>query len=387
MTFGLDLYFRRIEVHGKQNIPAKGPIFFACNHPSSFMEALLIACLQPRTLHFLVRGDVFKIGWLKGILRLTNQIPIYRFRDGFSNLKQNRKTFSIAYKILKEEGAIIIYPEGSTVWTKQIRTLQRGLAKMSFGAIEEENLEDLQIVPVGINYFDVTRIGSDVSIEIGMPIRVNDFMAEYKEDPIPTVQALTNAVSLALKPLVVHLQDYKPELDAYLSYSLTSAEKRSSFEKQFKAAEEWNGLAPADRVQHFEVLKQLDFRHRHHLAFNTPALRYTLLVLLLPLAILGGVFLGPLWLVAKYIVQSNNLSVEFHAPAKLAIFLVFLTFIWIVGATVLAILAQWTILIAWALLPLLIYATRVWATTFEATLGRIGLDRKWRRLHTLVKNI
>ena len=387
MTFGLDLYFRKIEVRGRENIPGKGPIFFACNHPSSFMEACMLACLQPRTLHFLVRGDVFRIGWLKGILRLTNQIPIYRFRDGFSNLKQNKKTFSIAYRILKQQGAIIIYPEGSTIWTKQLRTLQRGLAKMSFGAIEEENLEDLQIIPVGVNYFDVTRVGSDVSIEIGKPIKVKDFLSQYEKDPIPTVQTLTKSVSASLEPLVLHLEDYKPEFDAFLSYAQTSPEKVSSFDKQYSIAGKWNDLAPADRVHHLDILRELNFKHRHHLAFNTPSIRYSLLILLLPFAILGGILFLPLWLIAKYIVLSNNLSVEFHAPAKLAIFLVFLTFIWLFGAVILALVGQWAFLSAWAFLPLFVYFARVWGTTFEALLGMNGLDQKWRRLHTLVKNI
>jgi 1-acyl-sn-glycerol-3-phosphate acyltransferase len=387
MTFGLDLYFRRIEVRGKENIPAKGPIFFACNHPSSFMEALLIACLQPRTLHFLVRGDVFKIGWLKGILRLTNQIPIYRFRDGFSNLKQNRKTFSIAYKILKQQGAIIIYPEGSTIWTKQIRTLQRGLAKMSFGAIEEENLEDLQIVPVGINYFDVTRIGSDVSIEIGKPIAVSEFMSRYEEAPIPTIQELTKTVHAGMKPLIIHLEDYHPELDGYLSYAMSTPGDEGAFVKQKTAAQAWTELEPTDRVGMFESLRALDFQHRHHLAFTTPRIRYSLLILLFPLALVGGMVFFPLWMISKSIVLSNRLSIEFHAPAKLAIFLVLLTFIWLVGALILVVLSFWIYLILWAFLPFIVYATRIWASTFEAALGLHGLEKKWRRLHTLVKNM
>ena len=151
MTLALRVYFRNIDLRGIDRIPKKGPILFACNHPSSFMEACILACFQPRELHFLVRGDVFSIKWLKPLLIKTNQIPIFRFRDGFSKLKKNKNTFSATYEVLNRGGAVIIYPEGSTEMVKQLRPLQRGLARMAFGLLDGDRDHPLQVVPVGVN--------------------------------------------------------------------------------------------------------------------------------------------------------------------------------------------------------------------------------------------
>ncbi len=49
-------------------------------------------CFFPKDLPFLVRGDIFNNPVLLPLLRSTNQIPIFRFRDGFSKLRENSQT-------------------------------------------------------------------------------------------------------------------------------------------------------------------------------------------------------------------------------------------------------------------------------------------------------
>jgi len=92
------LYFRRMFIFGRERIPKKGPVIFLVNHPSTFLEACIIASNQHRDLHFLVRGDMFEKKWLLPILRSTNQIPIYRFKDGFGKLRNNKSTFEQSFE-------------------------------------------------------------------------------------------------------------------------------------------------------------------------------------------------------------------------------------------------------------------------------------------------
>src|SRR5690606_6953418 len=89
-------FFRRIYLSGRQNIPTKGPLIFAVNHPTAFIEPCLLASFGPRVLSFMTRGDVFTTPWVQWLLQQVHLIPIYRFHDGFSALRQNEKSFAKA---------------------------------------------------------------------------------------------------------------------------------------------------------------------------------------------------------------------------------------------------------------------------------------------------
>ena len=124
-------YFRRIYVSGTEHIPENAPVLFIVNHPNSFMEACIVACFQHRDLHFLVRGDMFEKKWLKPLLNWTNQIPIYRFKDGFSKLRNNKSTFDQSFEVLASGKALLIFPEASTQMVKYLRPLQKGAARLA----------------------------------------------------------------------------------------------------------------------------------------------------------------------------------------------------------------------------------------------------------------
>lgn len=175
----LQYYFNQINVFGTENIPPKGPTLFISNHPSSFMEGLLIACYQEQTLHFLVRGDMFEKAWLKPLLHKTNQIPIYRFRDGFEKLRNNKGTFSHSFDKLGENHSILIFPEASTQLVRYLRPLQKGAARLAIGSIEEKNMDDLIIVPCGIHYSNVIQSSSNVLLFFGPGISVRKWMEDH----------------------------------------------------------------------------------------------------------------------------------------------------------------------------------------------------------------
>ena len=84
--FTLRIFYRKIYMTGTEHVKKGKAQLVASNHPNGFLEPLIMACYFPKDLHFLVRGDVFDNPFLKPILTSTHQIPIFRFRDGFSKL-------------------------------------------------------------------------------------------------------------------------------------------------------------------------------------------------------------------------------------------------------------------------------------------------------------
>ena len=205
-----NVYFRKIDYSGFENVPIGKPMLFSCNHPTGFFEPCLLACLTDGMAYsFLTRGDVFKKPFYRFFLEGLNMIPIFRFKDGFSNLKNNGALMDNIYKILSENKSVIIFTEGSTITVKRLRPLQKGLARMAFGSYDVYGDIDLHIVPVGISYTDPHRFRSEAMVQLGEAIPLSKYYETYKENNIKGVNHLTSDLKTAMRPLIVEIE--KPE--------------------------------------------------------------------------------------------------------------------------------------------------------------------------------
>ncbi|WP_353483133.1 1-acyl-sn-glycerol-3-phosphate acyltransferase, partial [Haliscomenobacter sp.] len=175
---GTYLFFRKIYFANEERIPRDKPIILAINHPTGFLEPIIMAVLLSKPLHFLVRGDFFSKKFYGTLLRALHMIPIFRMRDttGFSGVKSNFSTFEACYAGLKEGKIIMIFPEGRTVLEKRLRPLQRGLVRIAFGTLERyPEIEDLYVVPVGVNFTDGLQPRGEVMINFGEPLSMRSF--------------------------------------------------------------------------------------------------------------------------------------------------------------------------------------------------------------------
>ncbi|NRA52473.1 MAG: 1-acyl-sn-glycerol-3-phosphate acyltransferase, partial [Phaeodactylibacter sp.] len=210
---GLKAFYRKIYVSNADRMPKDKPVFLASNHPTAFIEPCLMACFLGRPLFFLVRGNLFQKKIYDQLLRSLNMLPIYRRKDGgYSKVKNNYETFQSVFKALHENRTVMILIEGSTIQVKRLRPLKKGTARMAFGAIEAYDLEDVYIVPGGVNFTYAERPRSEVMIEIGEPVRAKDYLESYLENPNKAIMDLTNAVRPALEDCLVTIDN--PENEA-----------------------------------------------------------------------------------------------------------------------------------------------------------------------------
>ena len=207
----LKLSFKKIYIHGKEHLK-DGPYFLACNHPAGFMEPLLLACFLDRELHWLVRGDLFKNPFLKPLLVSTNQIPIFRVRDGFSNLRNNTQVMSRVSEVLLEGVAITIFIEGSTKMVKHLRPLQKGMARMALRTLSHSSEQDIKILPIGMCFTETTQLREEVVIAIGPPLSAESYLADYEKDKAGAIQRLTDDTYTAMKHCMVELIPEREEL-------------------------------------------------------------------------------------------------------------------------------------------------------------------------------
>lgn len=170
---GLYFYAKQIKVVGKENIPKKGAVLFAANHPNGLIDPLIIATHNPRINHFLVRAAVFKKPLVKKILATLNLMPIYRIRDGKSQLSKNNEVFETCFEILKNKQALMIFPEGSHERVRRIRPISKGFTRILFGAIDKYPDLQITIIPTGLTYQNASIFPSKVALHYGKPIVTN----------------------------------------------------------------------------------------------------------------------------------------------------------------------------------------------------------------------
>lgn len=206
-TLGVKTFFRKIYFHNDDYIPKDKPVLITCNHPTAFLDPVIMACMLKQTIHFMVRGDVFKHPFYRKMLESLNMIPIYRIKEGFSNLKNNFATMDYVSDLLSKNERVLIFAEGSCIQEKRLRPIQKGAARMAFSAIEKHGDLDIFIVPAGVNYTFKTQVRDIVKFEFGEPIRIADYKEMHAENPNKAIKEITEEIENRMKKLVVHIED------------------------------------------------------------------------------------------------------------------------------------------------------------------------------------
>lgn len=203
VKIGLYGYFGKIKVAGLAHVPKDKPILFLSNHQNALLDALLIGVDCNRKPYYLTRADVFKNGTMSIVLDFFRLIPIYRIRDGRKSLKNNQAVFDYCADLLKNNNAILMFPEGSHNLKRRVRPLSKGFTRVLFSSLAAKPNLDIRIVPIGINYKDAVRFPDRVSLFFGKDIAVQDY---YNATDLNTsIVQLKEVVSNSLKNLTTHI--------------------------------------------------------------------------------------------------------------------------------------------------------------------------------------
>lgn len=195
------IYGRRIDVNDKAAFNLDGPLLLACNHPNSFLDAIILATLFKKPVYSLTRGDSFKKKFYASMLGSLNMLPVYRMSEGVENLEQNYETFDRCKAVFKQNGIVLIFSEGRCVNEWKLRPLKKGTARLAISSWQDEI--GLDILPVGINYQSFRSFGKNIQLNFGKIIQKAD---------IPLTNGYGNAINdfnlklnLELKNLVVEI--------------------------------------------------------------------------------------------------------------------------------------------------------------------------------------
>src|SRR5688572_22483880 len=154
LLFALRVFFRRVEVVGRERVPREGACLFVLNHPNALIDPAFLLAYAPRRISFLAKSPLFRMPVIGFFVRALDSIPVYRKQDETGDTAAlNRKTFERAAALLRRGGTIAICPEGASHSEPYLLPLKSGAARIALGAVAAgaEPL-DLKIVPAGLYY-------------------------------------------------------------------------------------------------------------------------------------------------------------------------------------------------------------------------------------------
>ena len=175
--------YRRVEVHGRKNIPAEGKIILTPNHCNALMDALTLLRTHKGPLAFGARADIFNKKTAADILFFLRILPLVRVRDGLREVVRNYEAMDMIAQTLENAVPFCIFCEGTHRTKHSLLPIKKGCIRTALHARERkpEDTRDIYLQPVGLEYGDHFRFRSTSLIEFGTPINVSAFMREHPD--------------------------------------------------------------------------------------------------------------------------------------------------------------------------------------------------------------
>lgn len=207
LKLSLRVYFRRIEVVGRDNVPRDTPVIFVLNHPNALVDPVFLLCLAPRRVSFVAKATLFRMPIVGYLVRALDSLPAYRRQDESEDVARNLETFAAARRLLSRGGTIGICPEGVSHDEPRLKPLKTGAARIALGAVSSGDAIDLQIVPVGLYYTEKTTFRSSALLYFGEPLPVAPVALEPDgTPPREAVRELSDRVEKALRDVILHAE-------------------------------------------------------------------------------------------------------------------------------------------------------------------------------------
>ena len=151
------------KIINKEYIPKDGPILIVGNHKHLYDQCLTIIATK-RGIHYMAKREYFDSKKTKWFFKWTGCISVDRSR-------KDNDAVNAALDVLKDGGAIGLFPEGTRNKTKEF------LLTFKFGAVSMAKKTDAYLVPFGITG-DYKFRSKSLTIRYGKPFKITNMDLE-----------------------------------------------------------------------------------------------------------------------------------------------------------------------------------------------------------------
>ena len=257
------LFYRRIDVVGRERIPESGGVIIAANHHNALVDAMLVIVTVPRAITVLAKAPLFRHPLIGLPLRLMGAVPVHRRAEAGDDPRKNDEMFAAAIEALRTGGVVLIFPEGRAQPQPVLLPLRTGAARLVLGA--ERATGGAGRLPSCPSAWSFTTLGTfrsaSVQITVGHPVETADLVAAHRDRPEEAVKAITARLTESIGSRIVEAQDqYSLELLAVL--------ERSWWEEAVRRGEP--APTPGRATEHALAWKQRVMRAGRYLAAREP---------------------------------------------------------------------------------------------------------------------
>ncbi len=336
-SIALRLFFRRIETVNAETVSKTEAIIFVMNHPNGLIDPALVFVALPRKISFLAKSTLFRLPVISFLLKTVDALPLYRRVDAGEDVSKNQQTFELCQNLLRNGGAIALFPEGVSHNSPKLMPLKTGTARIALGAISVDQSGkplDLKIVPVGLFYTSKTTFRSEALLHFGEPFQVLPIELDADgQPPREAVKVLTDKIESALREVTVNAES-ESELEnaskvgelfssVYegINFELTLADKFDFLKRYTNEKSEIKEKGSSDdeklqeRISKYENrLRDLNIepenlsltQHSFWYVFRHFFLRTYLLLIFSPLAAVGAILHFPAYQICKFLADRNT---------------------------------------------------------------------------------
>jgi glycerol-3-phosphate O-acyltransferase/dihydroxyacetone phosphate acyltransferase len=204
------LFYRRIEIAGRDRIPSHRPVIVAPNHHNALVDAMLIVAAFDRPIRVLAKSTLFPHPLIGPFLWLMGAVPVRRRVDvGEGDPSRNVEMFEAVVEALRRGGVILIFPEGRSQSQPTLLPLRTGTARIVLDAERGAGGPiGVALLPVGLVFHDPGSFRSASAIvKIGPPVDTAEGLALAAREPERAVRLLTHRLSEAIRAQMVEAED------------------------------------------------------------------------------------------------------------------------------------------------------------------------------------
>lgn len=196
--------YRRVEITGLENIPKNKQVILVGNHPTAFMEPMVIATRTWwRRMHFMIRGDMWKPGFLAWLMDSIHGVPVYRKSEGYTAQDANKDTFQRCVDLILAKELLIIFAEGTHQMVRRLRIFKKGTARIIMQALQDNQDEDVIVLPISAVFSGANTLRSSVHLTVGKGLPMRQFIEESDARSLTQMtRAMHNAVNENLPQII-----------------------------------------------------------------------------------------------------------------------------------------------------------------------------------------
>jgi hypothetical protein len=188
---------------GTERIPASGAVLLFGNHPNDLPDVLAGFFTTQRPVRYVATISVATGLIVKTTYKGLGVIPITRVRDarkmramGVDIERVNLAAFDAVTAAFEAGDVIGVFPQGGVHDVCKIERPRTGVAKMALKSIDSGAINDVTMIPFGLQYEDGTRVRSDVSVVVGEGFSLAGWLANNANGSTET--ALTSHIHTAM---------------------------------------------------------------------------------------------------------------------------------------------------------------------------------------------